>query len=136
MSGETPASGREPGLRGSLGRLVDAGFALLRTRAELAALEFAESRDHARDQLLLAAVAGGAVAFAWMGLCAMVVIALWDSYRLGALAGVIAFHLVVAAIAWWRLRAGQAGTTAPFARTLEEFERDRQWLADHFRSER
>jgi uncharacterized membrane protein YqjE len=136
VSDESPRSGREPGLRGSLARLSAAALALLRTRAELAALEFAESRDQARDHLVLLAVIGGALALAWMALCALVVVALWDSYRLVALAGIVVFHLAVAGIAWWRLRADQAGRAAPFAQTLAELERDRQWLAERFGSDR
>lgn len=136
MSDESPRSGREPGLRGSLARFSAAALALLRTRAELAALEFAESRDRARDHLVLLALIGGALAMAWMALCALVVVALWDSHRLVALAGIAVFHLAVAAVAWWRMRTDHAGSAAPFAQTLAELDRDRQWLAEHFGSER
>jgi uncharacterized membrane protein YqjE len=134
VSDDLPGARREPGLRGALGRLMESGLALLRTRAELAALEFAESRDRARDQLVLAAVLGVALAFAWAALCALVVVAFWDTYRLLALGAIVAFHLVVAAIAWSRLRAAQATSSAPFAQTLAELDRDRQWLAEQFRN--
>jgi uncharacterized membrane protein YqjE len=66
----------------------------------------------------------------------LVVVALWESHRLAALAGIVAFHLVVAAIAWWRMHADHASSAPPFAQTLAELERDRQWLAEHFRGER
>jgi len=99
----------------------------------LAALEFAESRDRARDQLVLAAILGVALAFAWAALCAWVVVALWDTYRLLALGAIVVFHLVVAAVAWLRLRSAQATSSAPFAQTLAELDRDRQWLAEQFR---
>ncbi|MBK7081667.1 MAG: phage holin family protein [Betaproteobacteria bacterium] len=136
MSADAPGGGRQPGLRGALGRLAESGLALLRTRAELAALEFAESRDRARNQLVLGAIVGGALAFAWAGLCALVVVAFWDTHRLAALAAIVVVHLIVAAIAWSRLHAAHADGPAPFAQTLAELERDRQWLAEHFRSER
>jgi uncharacterized membrane protein YqjE len=136
VNAEAPAGGREPGLRGALARLGESSFALLRTRVELAAVEFSESRDRARDHLVLAAIAGVAFAFAWAGLCALVVVTFWESNRIGALAGIVVFHVVAAALALWRLRANHAGGPAPFTQTLAELERDRQWLSEHFRSER
>lgn len=135
MNDELPASATaRPGLAGSLARLAESALTLLRTRAELAAVEFAESRDHARDSLVLGAVAGLALAFAWIALCVLVVVALWDGYRLAALAGLVAFHVLVALGAWLRLRAAQAGRPEPFAQTLAELERDRQWLAEQLRN--
>ncbi len=136
MNDDPAGAGREPGLRGALGRLVESALALLRTRAELAALEFTESRDHARDQIVLIAILGTALAFAWTALCAVVVVAFWDTHRLLALGAIAAFHLIVAALAWSRLRAAQAASTPPFAQTLAELERDRRWLAEQFRSRR
>jgi uncharacterized membrane protein YqjE len=133
VSDYLPGARRDPGLRGALGRLAESGLALVRTRAELAALEFAESRDRARDQLVLAAILGVALAFAWAALCAWVVVALWDTYRLLALGAIVVFHLVVAAVAWLRLRSAKATSSAPFAQTLAELDRDRQWLAEQFR---
>ncbi len=136
MNDDLPGARHEPGLRGALGRLVESALALLRTRAELAALEFTESRDHARDQLVLLAILGGALAFAWMALCALVVVAFWDTHRLLALGSIAALHLVVAGFAWSRLRAAQAASTPPFSQTLAELERDRRWLAEQLRSRR
>jgi uncharacterized membrane protein YqjE len=51
------------------------------------------------------------------------------------LAGLAALHLLVAGVAWLRLRALRAARPPPFAQTLAELERDRQWLARHFRSD-
>ncbi len=135
MNDELPASPTaRPGLAGSLARLAESALALLRTRAELAAVEFAESRDHARDSLVLGAVVGLALALAWVALCALVVVALWDGYRLATLAGLAGFHVLVALAAWVRLRAARAGRPEPFAQTLAELERDRQWLAEQLRN--
>ena len=136
MNDDHPGTRNEAGLRGALGRLAESALALLRTRAELAALEFTESRDNARNQIVVIAILGGALAFAWTALCALVVVAFWDTHRLLALGGIAAFHLVVAGIAWSRLRAAQAASAPPFAQTLTELERDRRWLAEQFRSRR
>jgi uncharacterized membrane protein YqjE len=136
VSDDLSGTRNEPGLRGALGRLAESALALVRTRAELAALEFTESRDRARDQIVLIAILGGALAFAWTALCALVVVAFWDTHRLLALGVIAAIHLLVAALAWSRLRAVQAASAPPFAQTLAELERDRRWLAEQFRSRR
>lgn len=136
MSDDLSGTRNEPGLRGALGRLAESALSLLRTRAELAALEFTESRDRARDQIVLIAILGGALAFAWTALCALVVVAFWDTHRLLALGAIAAIHLIVAGLAWSRLRAAQAASGPPFAQTLAELERDRRWLAEQFRSRR
>jgi uncharacterized membrane protein YqjE len=128
--------GRDTGLRGSLARLAASGLALLRTRAELAALEFEESRERAKRHLLLLAVAGLAFALAWIACCALFVVFFWDAHRHAALLAVAVLHFVVGVGALWRLKSAEAAATPPFAATLTELERDRQWLAEHFRSGR
>lgn len=133
MNDASPASATRPGLAGSLARLAESALALVRTRAELAALEFAESRDRARASLVLGAVMGLALAFAWLALNALVVVALWDTYRQAALGGIAVFHLLVALGAWLRLRAAHSDRPEPFAQTLAELDRDRQWLSEQLK---
>jgi uncharacterized membrane protein YqjE len=61
------ADARDPAaqtLRDAVHRTGESLLALLRTRAELAALEFAEERDRARDRLLMVMVAAVAATFA------------------------------------------------------------------------
>jgi uncharacterized membrane protein YqjE len=123
-------------LRGALARLGAAALALLRTRADLAALEFSEQRDRARAQLILLGIAGLALAFAAMAATALVIVCFWDSYRIGALVGVTLFYLVVGLAAIWRFNVRRRTDPAPFAATLAELERDRAWLAEHMRSDK
>jgi uncharacterized membrane protein YqjE len=116
------------GLRGALARLAAASLGFARTRIELASAEFAEERERAQDRLVLLAVAIVAFAFALLAASAFVVVWFWDTQRLPALAGVTLFYAVVGGIAAWRLAAGRRRDPAPFAGTLAELERDREWL--------
>lgn len=134
MNDESPADAREPGLRGSLVRLAEYTVTLLRTRAELAALEFEEGRERAKRHLQLLAIVGFAFALAWMACCALFVAYFWDTHRYAALLAVAVLHGGVGLAALWRLKAAEALASPPFAATLAELERDRQWLAEHFRS--
>ena len=123
-------------LRGALARLGAAALALLRTRADLAALEFSEQRERARTLLVLLGIAGFALAFAAMAATALVVVYFWDSYRMGALVGVTLFYLVVGVAAIWRFNVRRRDDPSPFAATLAELERDRAWLAEQMRSDK
>ncbi len=121
------------GLRRALSRAGVAAIELLRTRIELAALEFAEERERAKSRLVLTFVAGTFFAFAVLCASALVVLMFWDSHRVAAIAAVTAFHAAVGAIAVWRLRASYRSASPPFQATLAELERDRQWLAGEMR---
>ncbi len=130
MQPRAPSSG----LRDSLGRLAAASVALLKTRAELAALELAEQREHAKARIVLLAIAGAALAMAWLAACGLVVAYFWDTHRLMALVVIAAAHLAVGIVALWRLDVRRRTDPPPFSATLAELERDREWLAEQFRN--
>ncbi|MCC6407120.1 MAG: phage holin family protein [Planctomycetes bacterium] len=111
----------------SSNRLVRRALALLSTRAELALLELQEERDRAFLLVSLAAVGACAAGFAWLGVNALVVYALWPTSPLGALAGVTVFH---AAVAWYVQRRVKRvlAEAKPFEGTLAEFGKDRTAL--------
>ncbi len=121
------------GLRDSLGRLAQASLALVRTRAELAALEFAEQRDRAKRRVLLLAIAAAGFAMSWIAACALIVAYFWDSHRMMALLVIAAAHLAVGIAALWRLDVRRRADPPPFSATLAELERDREWLGEQFR---
>jgi uncharacterized membrane protein YqjE len=127
---------RHGSLKAALARLGAAALALVRTRVELASLEFSEQRDRARTLLVLLGVAGIAFAFAAMSATALVVVYFWDTNRIAALVGVTLFYIVVGAIAVWRLSDHRRNDPPPFAGTLAELERDRVWLAEHMRGDK
>ena len=123
-------------LRAALARLGAAAVALLKTRADLAAVEFSEHRDRARTLLILLGIAGFAFAFAAMSTTALVVVYFWDTNRIAALVGVTLFYLVVGIVTLWRLSEHRRADPPPFAATRAELERDRAWLAGHMRGDK
>jgi len=123
--------GPEPsgGLRRALARAGAATVELLRTRVELAAIEFAEERERAKAQLVLSFVAGTFLGFAVLSASALVVVAFWDTHRVAAVAVVMVVHLAIGVGALLRVRASRRAAPPPFKATLAELERDKQWLA-------
>jgi uncharacterized membrane protein YqjE len=99
-------------------------LATLRSRIELACIEFVEAREHIRDMVLLAAVGTVLALFALLFASLFVVAYFWDSYRLAAVGGVTLFYVVVAAVVFARLRQISRDAPAPFSATLEELEND------------
>lgn len=123
-----PGAGAPSGLRGALARLAAVSLGFARTRLELASVEFTEERERTQDRLVLLAVAIVAFAFALLAASAFVVVWFWDTQRLPAIAGVAIFYLVIGGLAVWRLAAARRDDPSPFAGTLAELERDREWL--------
>jgi uncharacterized membrane protein YqjE len=123
-----PTPPRAAGISGALTRLSATLLSLLRTRAELASVEFAEERERAVARLILMIIA--AVAFGFTALFASVLVAAWywDSHRHAAIAGVALFWLVTGLVALLRLQQRRHSDPRPFAATLAELERDRAWL--------
>ena len=121
--------GTRLGLRDALARLGLSLLSLLRTRAELATLEYHEERDRLVERLVLILVAVLFLAFAVLAASALVVVWFWDTHRVAAMCGVMAVYLLIGIGALWRLRASQRDAAPPFAATLAELDRDRAWLA-------
>jgi uncharacterized membrane protein YqjE len=117
------------GLSGALSRLAASAAGLLRTRAELAAIEFDEARELAKDRLVLLGVGLICLVAGTLGASAFVVVYFWDTYRLTALGVVTAAYLLGGALALWRFSVRRRTDPKPFAATVAELERDRAWLA-------
>jgi len=116
---------RSSGLRGSTARLTASLLALLRTRVELASLEFSEERARLQQQLVLLIAGLVSLLFAVFFIAVWVIVYFWDTNRLAAIAGVVlAFGLAGAIVLWRRAVFARNGPT-PFAATLAELERDR-----------
>jgi uncharacterized membrane protein YqjE len=121
---ERPATG----LGGALSGLAATMVAMLRTRLELATVEFAEQRERTKILLVLVVIATVFSCFAFIALSALVVALLWNSYPLAALCGVVLAYVLVAAIAWYAVRQNAQAQGRPFAATLAELERDAEGL--------
>jgi uncharacterized membrane protein YqjE len=126
MPGIAPAGG----LRRALAKAGASLLALVRTRIELASVEFSEERQRAVSRIILAVVAATFIAFAVLLASALVVLLFWDTHRIAALAAVTVVHAAIGTGALLRLRADQRTAPTPFAATIAEFERDGQWLSD------
>jgi uncharacterized membrane protein YqjE len=112
-------------LRGALSRLADALLGLMRTRLELASLEYSEERGRVGHQLALLLAGIGCLLFAMLFAAAGVIVYFWDSYRLAAIVAVMLFFAVAGAVLLWRRMELSHAAPAPFATTLAELEKDR-----------
>ncbi len=129
MDDERDATPPRADMRSALNRLSDAALTLLRTRGELAALDLAEIKAQAMRSAMMLAIAGLCSAFALGGVGVWVVVYFWDSGRLTAIAVVTLVYALVAFVLWRVDSARSAAAPAPFAATLAELEKDREWLA-------
>jgi len=114
------------GLGDALSSLAATAVASLRTRLELATVEFEEQRERTKIMLVLVVIATVFSCFALIALSVVVVVLLWNSYPLAALFGVVLAYIVIAGIALYALK--QNSGPRPFADTLHEFERDAEAL--------
>ena len=119
-------------MRGALAQLGAALLGLAQTRLELVVLEIDEARTRVTEQLVLILAAGIFFAFALLAASALIVVLLWDTYRIGALCGVTVAYLVLGLAALWRHSVKRRAASPPFAGTLAELERDRAWVAEQF----
>ena len=110
-------------------RVADSALALMRTRAELAAVEFAEERERLKRSAMMLAGAVFMLSFTLLGVAAWIVVYYWDTNRLEAIAAVtLGFAAIGAGLLWGNsVRSREA--PAPFSATLAEFEKDRAYLA-------
>jgi uncharacterized membrane protein YqjE len=112
------------GAIGAMAQLGASAVAMLRTRIELACVEFVEAREHIRDMALLAAIGIVLGLFALLFASLFVIAYFWDSYRLAAVGGVTLFYVAITVVVFARLRKISRDAPSPFAATLEELEND------------
>ena len=117
---ERPAAGLVAALSGMAATAV----ALLRTRLELATVEFEEERERIKVMIVLIVVATVFACFALVALSVLVVVSLWDRSPLLAISGVTIFYALIAAGAVLALKQQLQAHGRPFAATLAELERD------------
>jgi len=118
---ETPRSG---GLSDAVLRLGGTALALLRTRLELATVEFEEERERATELLVLVLSGVLLALFALLFASIFVIAYFWEAYRLWAIAGVTLFYVALAALTFMRLQQRRRDKPPPFAATLAELGQD------------
>lgn len=117
---DRPIAGAAAALSGIAATLV----AQLRTRLELATIEFEEERERIKVMLVLIVVATVFACFALVALSVLVVVWFWDRYPLTALSLIVIVYALIAAGALLLLRRSVPAQSRPFAATLAELDRD------------
>jgi uncharacterized membrane protein YqjE len=121
---ERDESRAQGGVFGAMAQLGAVALAMLRTRIELAGVEFAEARERIKQMAMLGAIGIVLALFALLFASLFVIAWFWDSNRLAAVGGVTVFYVVITLIVFMRLKKLSSGAPAPFAATLEELEHD------------
>jgi uncharacterized membrane protein YqjE len=111
-------------------RLSASAVSLLRTRIELASVEFAEERERLKASIGLIAVAAIAFGFAAIVVTFGVIAWFWDSYRYQAIVVVALLYAVVGVAALMRQSALRKAAPTPFATSIEALRKDVEWLRD------
>jgi uncharacterized membrane protein YqjE len=112
----------------SVRRLGTSLLALLRTRAELVAVEFAEEKERNKGLLILAVVATLFLSMGVQLVALVVVVAFWDTYRFPAIVGVTGLYLAIGAWALLTLRHRWRASPLPFAASIQELTKDLEAL--------
>ncbi|WP_025127216.1 phage holin family protein [Pseudomonas sp. PH1b] len=124
--GESTASGSGPSA--SSRRLGAAVLGLLHSHVELFGIELQEQKARTVSLLLFAGLALVFALLLLVGLSALVLILLWDSYRLAGIIGLCLFYTLAAIFCGLRLKAAIFDESSPFHATLEELANDRERL--------
>lgn len=109
-------------------RLGAAILGLLHGHVELFGIELQEQKARTLNLLLFA---GLALVFALLlltALSALLLVLLWDSYRLAGIIGLCVFYGLAAVFCAVRLKAAVHDESSPFSGTLEELAKDRERL--------
>ncbi|MGC5701076.1 phage holin family protein [Pseudomonas sp. NFXW11] len=109
-------------------RLGAAVLGLLHSHVELFGIELQEQKARTVSLLLFAGLALVFALLLLVGLSALVLILLWDSYRLAGIIGLCLFYALAALFCGLRLKAAVFDESSPFHATLEELANDRERL--------
>ncbi|RON01018.1 hypothetical protein BK659_26465 [Pseudomonas brassicacearum] len=124
--GESGSSETGPGA--SSRRLGAAFLGLLHSHVELFGIELQEQKARTVSLLLFAGLALVFTLLLLIGLSTLVLILLWDTYRLAGIIGLCVFYTLAALFCGMRLKAAIFDESSPFNATLEELANDRERL--------
>jgi uncharacterized membrane protein YqjE len=94
----------------------------------LFSIELQEQKARTVSLLLFAGLALVFALLLLVGLSALVLILVWDTYRLAGIIGLCLFYLLAALFCGLRLKAAICDESSPFHATLEELANDRERL--------
>lgn len=112
----------------SIRRLGAAFLGLLHNHVELFGIELQEQKARTVSLLLFAGLALVFGMLLLVGLSALVLILVWDTYRLAGIIGLCVFYSLAALFCGLRLKAAIFDESSPFHATLEELANDRKRL--------
>ncbi|WP_019409307.1 phage holin family protein [Pseudomonas psychrophila] len=121
-------SNEESSSRSSPRRLGAAFLGLLHSHVELLGIELQEQKARTVSLLLFAGLALVFGLLLLIGLSALILIVLWDSYRLPGIIGLCVFYALAAVFCGLRLKSAVFDESSPFNATLEELAKDRERL--------
>jgi uncharacterized membrane protein YqjE len=121
----------EGGVAGTATRLSASAVSLLRTRIELASVEFAEERERLKMSIGLVAVAIVAFGFAAIVVTFGVIAWFWDSYRYETIAAVALVYAIVGVVALRRQSFLRKAAPTPFSASIDALRKDAEWLRHH-----
>lgn len=121
-------SGSSTGPSSSARRLGAAVLGLLHSHVELFGIELQEQKARTVSLLLFAGLALVFALLLLVGLSALVMILVWDTYRLTGIISLCVFYTLAAAFCGLRLKAAVFDESTPFHATLEELANDRERL--------
>jgi uncharacterized membrane protein YqjE len=117
-----------PGLPGLVRKLVMTGLAALQNRGELLQVELQEEKNRVVELFIWAAVACFLAFFFVVVLTGTIILLFPDDLRIYAAGGFSLLYLVGAVLALLNLRALVKSAAMPFAETMAEVKKDREWL--------
>ncbi|WP_442113307.1 phage holin family protein [Pseudomonas sp. NUPR-001] len=109
-------------------RLGAAVLGLLHGHVELFGIELQEQKARTLSLLLFAGLALVFTLLLLVALSALVLVLLWDNYRLAGVIGLCVFYGLAALFCGLRLKAAVYDESSPFSATLEELAKDRERL--------
>ncbi|MFC6298468.1 hypothetical protein GNF76_17475 [Pseudomonas sp. CCM 7893] len=121
-------SGSSTGPSSTSRRLGAAVLGLLHSHVELFGIELQEQKARTVSLLLFAGLALVFALLLLVGLSALVMILVWDTYRLAGIISLCVFYVLAAAFCGLRLKAAIFDESTPFHATLEELANDRERL--------
>lgn len=124
-----------PNARAALKRVIASLLGMTQTRLELAGVELAQARQSAVKTVLWSLLTALALSFASLFVCALVIALAWDSYRYIAIAGCVAFYVVLAVYFYVQLKDTLAAQPPLFEATMAELGRDKQAILDSLNEE-
>ena len=98
-------------------------------------VELAQARQSAVKTVLWSLLTALALSFASLFVCALVIALAWDSYRYIAIAGCVAFYVVLAVYVYVQLKDTLAAQPPLFEATMAELGRDKQAVLDSLNDE-